>query len=96
MEKQPGILLTEFTAASPDKQKKPPHGWCRNLKIFWGPQEERNSPKSINIKGRIWQQDVSIVFLALRGLLKIQSEIHYDKAPEKPNIKELIWEITPM
>ena len=50
---QPGTLLTGFLAELPGKQGRSLPGRPRNFKIFWGPQEERNSPKSIGTAGKM-------------------------------------------
>ena len=50
----------------------------KNLKMLGGPQEERNSPKSIHITGGIWLA-LAMDFPAWRGLLKVRPEIPYEK-----------------
>ena len=48
-------------------------------KIFWGPWEEKNSPKPIGFADGIWWKDFGVAFLALRDIFKIPSEIPYEK-----------------
>ena len=52
-ENWPGTLLTGFPAALPDEYGRSLPGMPRNLKIFWVPQEERNSLKSIGSASKV-------------------------------------------
>lgn len=50
---QPDALLTGFPASFPGPQGRSLPGRGRNPRIFWGPQEERNSPEFICTAGQV-------------------------------------------
>ena len=53
----------------------------KNLRIFWGPQEEKNYPKSIGITGKC-DGKLLAWFPGLGGILKFNLEIPYEKFPK--------------
>ena len=70
--KKPGTLLTGFPTASSGKLGRSLPGRCRNLRIFWGPREEKNSSKSIGITGQ--SNSKSLAWLSgLERHLEVQS-----------------------
>lgn len=61
----------------------------KNLGIFWRPQECRNSPKSLDVTGKVWRQIFDLVSV-LERLLKVQSSDALWKHPAKLLLKSLL------
>lgn len=64
----PSNLLSWFSAVLSGEHRMSLPDTCNKLKIFWGPQEEMNRCKSIDIVGNIWWQILALPLLPSTGL----------------------------